>query len=245
MRISEAFSYQFDDIQWPTKLGVGALISLVPILNFAVVGYEVAIVRNVAAGLHEPLPHWDDFGTKWREGLLLTVAGLVYSLPIMIAGAVLLAMLAASGALSQYPGTSAAGHALAGSNVVAVVGFLVLLLLYSLLLSFLRPIILVLFSKEGTFASCFRFREIARVINRQPGPFFNTWLVIILAGLAIGLVVGFINVVIGWIPCIGWTIGALMAFGTAMYLLTVDGYVFGQFRLAAFEGDNRGSGNSA
>ncbi len=56
MKIGEAFSFQFEDIQWPTKLGIGALISLVPILNFAVVGYEVGIVRNVAAGVQEPLP---------------------------------------------------------------------------------------------------------------------------------------------------------------------------------------------
>ncbi len=235
MKISEAFSYQFEDVQWPTKLGMGALISLVPILNFAVVGYEVAIVRNVTAGVREPLPQWDGFGEKWREGLLLTLAGLVYSIPIMIAGAVLLVLLAASGALAQYPGASDAGQRLAAPNVIALVCFLILLLLYSLLLSLLRPIILVLFSKEGTFASCFKLKEILRVINRQPGPFFTTWIVIILAGLGIGLVVGFINVVIGWIPCIGWTIGALMAFGTAMYLLTVDGYVFGQFRLAAFD----------
>ncbi len=234
MKISEAFSFQFEDIQWPTKLGIGALISLVPILNFAVVGYEVAIVRNVAAGVREPLPQWDDFGTKWYDGLLLTLAGLVYSIPVFLALGLVLAVLLASGALSQNGTAAAPVRGLAAANVLVLACFLVFLVLYSLLLSLIQPIILVLFSKEGTFASCFRFREITRVVNRQPGPFFTTWAVIILAGLAIGLVVGFINVVIGWIPCIGWTIGALMAFGTAMYLLTVDGYIYGQFRMVAF-----------
>ena len=232
MQVSEAFSYQFEDNQWPTKLGVGALISLVPILNFAVAGYEVDIVRNVAAGQHEPLPQWDDFGAKWREGLLLTLAGFIYSIPVLIAMGLVLVILIASGALSQN-GTAGSVRSLAAANAVVFACFLVFLLLYSLILSLLRPVITVLFSKEGTFASCFRLDEILRIINRQPGPFFTTWLVILLAGLAIGLIVAFINVVIGWIPCIGWTVGALMAFGTAMYLLTVEGYVFGQFRLAA------------
>ncbi len=235
MKISEAFSYQFEDVQWPTKLGVGALISLVPILNFAAVGYEVGIVRNVAAGERELLPQWDNFGNKWREGLLLTLAGLVYAIPVFLALALVLAVLAASGALTAN--SSGPVRGMAAANVVVLACFIVFLILYSLLLSLMRPIILVLFSKEGTFASCFRLGAILRVINRQPRLFFTTWFVIILAGLAIGLVVGFINVVIGWIPCIGWTIGALMAFGTAMYLLTVDGYIFGQFRLEAFDSD--------
>src|SRR5512140_2257167 len=97
MEINKAFAYQFEDVQWPNKLGLGALISLVPILNFAVVGYELEIVRNVAAGAHEPLPQWEDLGKKWREGLILTLAGLIYSLPVLIALALVLAMLAASG----------------------------------------------------------------------------------------------------------------------------------------------------
>ncbi len=232
MKISEAFSYEFEDIQWPTKLGVGALISLVPILNFAVVGYEVGIVRNVAVEAREPLPQWDDFGDKWRDGLILTLAGLVYAIPVFIGMGVLLAVVLASGAIAQYAEAQGASRPVAVPNVIALACFLVFLVLYSLLLSLIRPVILVLFSKEGTFASCFRLGEVLKLINRQPGPFLTVWVVIIGAGLAIGLVVGFINAVIGWIPCIGWTIGALLAFGTGMYLLAVDGYILGQFRLA-------------
>ena len=53
MDIGKVFSYQFEDRQWITKLGLGALISLVPILNVAITGYMVGIIRNVAA--HERL----------------------------------------------------------------------------------------------------------------------------------------------------------------------------------------------
>ena len=38
MDISKAFSFQFEDKQWINKLGIGAVISIVPISNFALSG---------------------------------------------------------------------------------------------------------------------------------------------------------------------------------------------------------------
>ncbi len=231
VKISESFSYQFKDIQWPTKLGLGALLSLVPVLNFAIAGYEVAIIRNVTAAAREPLPQWDELGKKWWDGLILTLAGLVYAVPVFVVLALVLTLLAASGVFSQ----NASGSPVGVPSFVVLACFVLFLLVYSLLLSVIRPIILVLFSREGTFASCFRLGEIIRVIDRRPRVFFITWLVVIAAGLAIGLIVGFANLVVGWIPCVGWLAGLLLGLGTAMYLITVDGYIFGQFRLEAFE----------
>ncbi len=235
MDISRAFSYQFEDVQWPNKLGLGAIISLVPILNFAVVGYEVGILRNVAAGTHEPLPQWDDFGGKWRDGLILTLAGLVYAIPVLLVLGVVLAVLAASGALSQSSNAQGITRPLVASNVVMLACFVTVLLTYSLVLSLIRPIILVLFSKEGTFASCFQLGEGMRVINRQPGLYLTAWGAVILAGLAIGLIMGFANAVLAWIPCIGWVVSLLLGFGTAIYILTVDGYIYGLFRRQALQ----------
>ncbi len=235
MDISKSFSYQFEDIQWPNKLGVGALISLVPVLNFAVVGYEVGILRNVAAGAREPLPQWDNLGGKWRDGLILTLAGLVYAIPVLLMLGVVLAVLAASGALSQSGNAEGFSRPLVASNVILLACFLGFLLVYSLVLSLIRPVILVLFSKEGTFASCFRLGEGMRVIHRQPGLFLTAWGAVILAGLAIGLIMGFVNAVLAWVPCIGWVASLLLGFGTAIYVLTVDGHIYGQFRRQAFE----------
>lgn len=232
MKISESFSYQFEDLQWPTKLGLGALISLVPVLNFALAGYEVAIIRNVAAGDAEPLPHWDDLGQKFLDGLILWLAGLIYAAPIIILVCLPLGVLAASGMLSQYRNTEALGRPIAGAGIVLLACFLAILIAYSLLLSLIRPVILVIFSRDGTFSSCFRLGEIVRLINRQPGNFATIWLVVIAAGLVIGLIVGFITAIVGWIPCLGWAAGALLTLGSAIYLITVDGYLFGQFRLA-------------
>ncbi len=80
MEIGKSFSYPFEDNQWISKLGLGALISLVPILNFAWIGYTVG-EKNPIAGEPWPLPDWSDLGKKFMDGLFFAIAMLIYSLP--------------------------------------------------------------------------------------------------------------------------------------------------------------------
>jgi len=47
MNIGKSFSFMFEDKQWVSKLGLGALITFIPILNFAWTGYMVGVIRNV------------------------------------------------------------------------------------------------------------------------------------------------------------------------------------------------------
>ncbi len=236
MQYEKAFSYQFEDQQWPTKLGLAALISLVPILSFAVVGYSVAVIRNVAEHAAQPLPHWDDFGRKFIDGLLITVAGLVYSVPMLIALAIPVGMLITSGALARSTTPQGWSRALGGAGWVILACVVISVVLYALVLSIIRPVILMLYSRDGTFAACFRLEEILRIISQHTAPFFTTWIAVILAGIGVGLIVGLVNLVIGWIPCIGWAVGFVLGVGSAMYLLTIDAHLFGQFRRIAFEG---------
>ncbi len=236
--IAQSFSYQLEDIQWPTKLGLGALISLVPILNLAVAGYQVAIIRNVVAEAAQPLPHWDDFGRKFIDGLILAIAGLVYALPIFLLVGVPLTVLILTGAMSQSSSQDL-GSSIGGVRILAAICILGLMLVYSLLLSLIRPVILVLFAREGTLTSCFRLGEIVRIVRHYPGPFARTWIAIILAGIAIGLVVGFLNLVAGWVPCLGWVAGLLLAGASAVYILTVDAHLIGQLARLVLAGGDR------
>src|SRR3990172_3893388 len=84
MNISKSFSFVFEDKQWISKLGLGALVTFIPILNFAWSGYMVGILRNVLNNEPEPLPNWDDFGKKLSDGFFLALAGLIYSLPMIV-----------------------------------------------------------------------------------------------------------------------------------------------------------------
>jgi hypothetical protein len=44
----------FQDPEWTERIGLGTVISIVPILNFASVGYEVEIARRVMRGESRP-----------------------------------------------------------------------------------------------------------------------------------------------------------------------------------------------
>ena len=235
MNISDSFSYQFEDAQWPTKLGLATLISLVPILNLALAGYMVQIIRNVADRQAQPLPHWDDIGQKLRDGLILAGASLVYAAPLLIVVCFPLALLIVSEGLSQNSNFHGFTQSLQPIGIALLVGAFGLSLIYGFVLSVLRPIILVIFSRDDTFASCFRLGEIVHILRTSPRPFLATWIVIVLAGFLIGVIVGFLNLLTGWIPCLGWMVGLVLAAGSAVFLLTADAHLFGQFRRAAFE----------
>ncbi|MGZ6317621.1 MAG: DUF4013 domain-containing protein [Anaerolineales bacterium] len=233
MDIGKAFSYQFEDKQWITKLGIGALISLVPILNVALSGYMVAIIRNVAANEGEPLPDWGDLGNKFREGLILAAASLIYAAPLFILICLPLSAFVLSGAVSQNGNLQDLGRSIAAAGGVLFTCLLCVFLLYLLLLSIIHPAIFVIFSCEGTFASCFRLGQIVSLIRDNPADFFTTWLVTIVGSFAVGLALGFMNLVVAWIPCLGWMVGVVTGLGAGLYLLTADAHLYGQFRISA------------
>ncbi len=235
MDIGKAFSYQFEDKQWITKLGIGALISMVPILNVALTGYMVAIIRNVAANEAEPLPDWGDLGNKFREGLILAAASLIYAAPIIVLICLPLGGLAISGALSSNGDWQGLSRSLAGASGVVFACLLCCFMLYTLLFSIIHPAILVIFSREGTFASCFRLGQIVSLIRDNAGNFFTMWLITVVGGFAVGLALGFVNLVVAWIPCLGWMAGVVMGLGGALYLITADAHLYGQFRISALE----------
>ena len=77
--------YMFKDANWLSKILVGALVSLVPILNFASYGYAVQTTRNIRDDEATPLPGWSgSIGKFFGEGLKLFVIGLLYSIPLWI-----------------------------------------------------------------------------------------------------------------------------------------------------------------
>ena len=84
MDIGKAFSYPFEDDDWLSKLFLGAIVSAVPILNFAWSGYTVDVVRNVSDGVSLPLPDWSEFGDKFVKGFIIWAAGFIYSLPAIL-----------------------------------------------------------------------------------------------------------------------------------------------------------------
>jgi hypothetical protein len=231
----KSFTYPFEDKEWTSKLGLGVLISMVPILNFAWSGYLVDIIRNVTNNATESLPIWDDLSKKFSEGLILFGAGLIYASPILVALCLPLSMAVSASLFSANGNMQDIGRALTEAGGVLVFCLLCILLLYGIVLSIFYPAILVLFAREGTFASCFKLREALDMIKKNAAAFFTAWGLSLVASIGVGLIVGFVNLVVGWIPCIGWIVGMVLALASGVYSTVVFAHLFGQFGKAAQE----------
>ena len=236
MNLNKVFSYQFEDKQWITKLGIGAVITLVPILNFALAGYMVAIVRNVMDNSAEPLPNWDDLGKKFRDGLILVAARLIYALPLIIIF-LPIGILVASSLLSGDHNLQDISRIIAGVGTLLLICLSCFIVIYILAYSIIDPAILVLFARQGTFSSCFKFRELYEMVSRNAGPYFTAWIIYLGASLALSFMIGFINLFVAWIPCIGAIVSFVITFASTIYLGTVLSYLFGQFGATAFGGN--------
>ena len=240
MDLNKVFSYQFEDKQWINKLGIGAVISIVPILNFALSGYIVAIIRNVMNDSAEVLPNWDDLGKKFNDGLILFAAGVIYAVPLIVIF-LPIGIMSAGGLIAGNNNLHGIGQIFSGVGSALLYCFLCLIIIYALALSVVYPAILVVFAREGTFASCFKLRDAFELVSRNAGPFFTAWIVSFGGGLLVGVVVGIINLLVGWIPCFGWIVSLVISLGSTTYLVTVYSYLFGQFGKTAF-GQNQSVG---
>ena len=238
MDINKSFSFAFEDSQWVNKLGIGALITLIPILNFAWTGYTVDLMRNVMKDAVEPLPTWDDLGQKFTDGLMLFVAGFVYVLPILVVTCLPLSFMVVPAILSGNSDTQDIADAIAAAGSAVFFCLLCIFFLYMLAFSVIYPAITVLFAREGSFASCFKFREVFDLIRKNSSAFFTAWAVNIGVSLAASVALGILQTILGFIFCIGWIISLVLTFGVIVYTSVVSAHLFGQFGRIAFTGSD-------
>lgn len=203
--LQDNLTYMFKDANWVSKVLLGAVIGIVPILNFATSGYAVQVVRNIRNDQAPPLPDWsNNLGKFFTEGLKLVVITLLYSIPIGILSALLIPLF-----------TSDSGAAVA----VGVLMSLVLVAL-SLLLIFWMQGVIVNFANKGTIGSGFEFGTIWAIVRKN----MSRMLVTVGVAIAAGILVGVVSGILGLIPCIGWLAAWLISFAAAFYILLVFAY---------------------
>lgn len=227
MDIGKSITFVTEDEKWLEKLGIGALVAAVPVLNFAWTGFMVDVMRNVAAGESKPLPDWTDLGEKLLRGLLVTIAGFIYALPAILVGC-LLAGLSFVPLIAADQGSQGSGEQIALGSAALLVSLSCCLGLFILLLSFIFPAVLINYSRKGAFGSCFEFGEIMRLITTNLGEYVTAWVITIAAGFIVGTVLGAAGMLVGWIPCIGWLILWVLGAIAGAYLGAVYAHLFGQ-----------------
>src|SRR5512139_3236500 len=99
-------------------------------LEFRMVG----LIRNVMNGSPEPLPNWDDIGKKFMDGLILTLAGFVYALPMLIVICLPLSVMVVPAIMSSNPDLESISNAIASAGSVLFLCLLCVFFLYALVL---------------------------------------------------------------------------------------------------------------
>lgn len=230
MDLGKAVQFVFEDEQWVTKVLLGALITLIPVFGqLALMGYTVAIIRNVMAGDPRPLPQWDDLGQFFVDGLMLLVVNLIYSIPILILICPLIGGSVAAGTL-QESGREI-GNVLATLMGILGAGFGCLMVLYGILLSLLQPVLQICYAETGEIGACLRFGEVFGFLFANLGSILLSILIIWVAGSVVGSIVGFASLLVAFIPCIGWLIGGilgLLAIPLSTWLAMFTAYVYGE-----------------
>ena len=228
MDIGKSFTFPFEDDEWLTKLFLGAIVSAVPILNFAWTGYTVDILKNVIDGRLRPMPDWSDFGDKFVKGFFIWAAGFIYSLPALLIACLPMGLLLipAIGEISTdtVNQPDVLFSAFTGISII----FVCLLVLYLLAFSFYFPAVYIHFAKKGTFGSCFEIGEIIKIVSQNTSKYLTAWLISIVGALIVGIILAIISVVLGVVICIGWLLVWVISALSNVYLFAVFAHLFGQ-----------------
>ncbi len=234
MDIGRAFKYAFEDEQWTGKLGLGLLIHMVPILSFAITGFTVQIERRVAQGDPRPMPTWSDLGALFMDGLWLTLAFLVYGLPILL---ILMVGMVVFFALVLV--AAAAGTPEIGILLGFAVGFIAVIAnwAYSFVLGFFIPAITIQYARVGTFGSCFAFSEMLALIRGNFSAYLTAWGVRFGGRMVIGLVLPPISIFLSLIPLIGSILTMALFVSAYLYLAVVLAHVYGELMAMEPEGE--------
>jgi hypothetical protein len=208
MDIGLAFSYVFEDDDWLKKVGIAALVLLIPIIGqLIVLGWALTITRRVIQNDPVPLPDWNDFGEYTIFGLKAFVIGLVYAIPLiifMIPSSIL------SGTMDPHSPRAII------SIIVTLLGCLTFL--YSLLIALIMPAAYGQLAATGEIGEGLNVSKIISMITKNPSTYLMAFLGLILAGIVASL---------GSIAC---GIGVI---ATSAYAMAVEGHLFGQaYRVA-------------
>jgi len=204
MDFGKAFSFVFEDKDWVQKIAIGGIIMLIPIVNFAVLGWLLEIGRRVAGGEAEVLPGWDDFGTYFVRGLKGVVVALVYALPLIVLEACS-ATLSLMGQNSDSVSTAATLVNLLLSCVVFI---------YSIFMGFVMPAALMRFTMAAdSIGAGLAFGKVIGMVKDNLG----AYLVVFLGALVAGVVAP-----LGLIACV---VGIII---TYPYAAAVQGHLYGQ-----------------
>lgn len=222
MNYGRAFTFLTEDEQWVSKLLIGAVVAFFSFLIlpiFLLIGYMVAVTRQVKNHKELPLPEWDNWSDMFRDGIIVWAAQLVYTLPFwLLACIAAFATVGLSFIGGESPDLASAGFA----TTMLIIGCLTIL--FAIALFFISPAIIIQYVRHGEFAACFRFGEVFAIARANIVPILVSALALFVVTFVISLITGFLQI----IPCLGTIISLVISAVIGPYILIATGNLYGQ-----------------
>jgi hypothetical protein len=230
MDVRSVFASLVEDPEAGRKLGLAAVVSLVPVLSVAVGGYAARFARRVAEREERPLPAWDDLGGLWKEGLGLSLGSLTYA---AAAGVIIGLPLLGAGYGAAWAKDAPASSLPVASIMLLIEAAIVLAAVVGLGLSLLWPGVLALYAAAPHVRTCFQFDSVARLLARHPADYLTCWGVSLLLAGAWASIFAPLAALLAMIPCLGLLAALLTGAAGAIVLLMVTSHLAGQLADAA------------
>jgi len=222
MDFGKAYTFMFDDPNWLRKLGIGTLVGLLgivlmPILIgviplLMVVGYTLDALRNVVDGKEFPMPEWNEWGGFLIRGVKLTIALLVWSLPLFI----IMIPLFIGAALTGNHNNSGTAF-----GVLLITCSSCLMFLWGLFFWLISPAIYIRLAVTGRLGAAFEVGKLWALTRDNLGNVILALILVFIAGL-IAAVVGSLGLLL---LCVGFLITVPFA---TLWQYLVQAHLFGQ-----------------
>jgi hypothetical protein len=217
MNFGRAFTYVTEDPDWLKKVGIAAVVMLIPVIgSIVLMGWGLEITRRVINNEAQPLPDWSDFGGLLSKGFKAFVAALAYIFPILV---IYICGLTLTIGVEAAGGNSSNSSTMSGIATAAMLCMYCFIILFALVAGLLIPPAFGNIAATDQLGAAFRFNEVFGLLRAAIGPY-------LLSILAVG-VTAMILSPIGSAIC---GIGLLV---TTAYLTTVSSHLYGQAYLTA------------
>lgn len=210
MEFGRAFSYAFEDSEWIKKVGIAALVFLIPLVGpIILMGWSLEIIRRVILDDPQPLPDWSNFGGFVGKGFKALAVILAYALPVIL--------IVVCGQLVTFGSAAALGENSDAAGTVALVASICMgcfALIFGILAGLLIPPALGNLAATEEMGAAFRFGEIFGLLRSAIGPYLISIIIISLVSPILAS--------IGSLVC---GIGALAA---VAYTQVITSHLYGQ-----------------
>jgi hypothetical protein len=187
-----AFKKPFQDI---TKLVIGIVLMIIPIINFLSMGYFIETAKKTL-NKDNSMPEWGNWVQLFIQGLLVVVITIIYFIPamvLMLIGFAPLIGVLIGAAMGTGDPTSAFAGALAGAGILFLIALLV-----ALITIFILPMALVFYARDG-FGGAFKLGSVIKAC--LTGSYIVSWIIVLVLSVIL-------MVVLGLIPFVGFAIAS-------------------------------------